>query len=423
MMKQFVVLMILLSAVLSCGQAVYTTVTATLVDSSSQIWANATVIASLRPSPNNPAVPLNNGLTITDSPQTVTTDSSGTFTLILDRTSSITPAGALWTFNIYPNASVKNSSSINLAITGTTLNLSGILSSILIVPSVNASPVINRAYSNTEVIGGNGAVYWDVTANALKGCIIVVNGLCTTWTTIGNFGVPGSHYFIPYNNGGGAFTASSNLQFNDITNTFSTFNLLVANNTILSGTLNVVSDTTLQGNVNINNVGSTLNVAGASSLNGGGNLTGTFSGTPNFSIINFTTGIQLGGSFGVNGQCLQSTGLGTIFGLCNSLGGTPTLAAKSAAGVGATVAAFPIVKDRGGELNLITGSGTTTSGDLFWVTFSSPFSTAAFCTVSMGSNTVPLTVNATTTSMLVGVSGTALSTTSSYTFYYLCSGL
>ena len=59
MKKLLLILMsLLILAVSSFGQAVYTTVTATLIDSSSQLWAGATVIASLRPAPNNPAVPL-----------------------------------------------------------------------------------------------------------------------------------------------------------------------------------------------------------------------------------------------------------------------------------------------------------------------------------------------------------------------------
>ena len=222
MKKLLIFLTSLLALVLNSPAQTYTTVTATLVDSSSQVWANATVIASLRPAPGNPALPLNNGLAITDSPQTALTDGSGSFTLILDDNKAITPAGSLWTFNIFPNASVTNSSSISLQITGTTLSLSGVLSSILTVPSTTALPVINRAYSDSEVVGGPGSVYWNTTANALKGCNFNSN-ICT-WVTIGNLSVPGSHYYIPYNNGSGGFTASSNLQFNDSTNTFSTVN-------------------------------------------------------------------------------------------------------------------------------------------------------------------------------------------------------
>jgi hypothetical protein len=249
-MKQlFIILMSLLvltiSAVNCYSQASYTTVTATLTDSSNQVWSNAVVIATLRPAPNNPSLPLNNGLAITDSPQTALTNNSGAFTLNLDNTSKITPAGALWTFSIYPNATVANGNSISLPITGTSVNLSGVLSSILTVPAVFAAPSVNRAYSATEVTGGVGGIYWDTTANLLKGCATVVLNMCTSWQTIGSFSVPGSHYYIPYNNGSGNFTANSNLQFNDLTNTFSTYNATFNNNvsfpnlTVQTGCLNI----------------------------------------------------------------------------------------------------------------------------------------------------------------------------------------
>src|SRR5208337_1511307 len=219
---------LLILVVSSSGQAVYTTVTATLTDSSTQVWAGATIIASLRPAPNNPAVPLNNGLPITDSPQTAIADGTGTFSLILDSTNKVTPAGALWTFSIYPNATVSNGNSISLPITGTTVNLSGVLSSILTVPNVFAAPSVNRAYSNSEVNGGAGGIYWNTTSNTLNGCIFSL-GICT-WQTIGNLSTPGSHYYIPYNNGSSGFTASVNLQFNDTTNTLSSLNGIFNNN-------------------------------------------------------------------------------------------------------------------------------------------------------------------------------------------------
>jgi len=172
MKRLLIVCSLFLSSVFCYGQASYTTVTATLQDSSLQTWANATVIATLRPAPNNPGIPLNNGLPITDSPQTVVTDGSGAFTLVLDDTSRVTPAGATWIFNIFPNASVINASSITLAITGASVNLSGPLSSILTPPNVFAAPVINRAYNDSQVNGGTGGIYWNTTGNVLKGCVL-----------------------------------------------------------------------------------------------------------------------------------------------------------------------------------------------------------------------------------------------------------
>lgn len=215
-------LLLVLFSTLSCEAQVFTTVTATLQDSSLQTWANATIIATLRPAPNNPGLPLNNGHTITDSPQTVVADGTGTFVLVLDDTSKITPSGATWIFNIYPNATVQNGSSIVLPVTGVSVNYSGVLSSILIPPTVFAAPSINRAYNDTQVNGGTGGIYWNTTTNVIRGCVLSA-GICN-WLNIGSIGVPGNHFYIPYNNGGGSFTASANLQFNDVTNTFTSVN-------------------------------------------------------------------------------------------------------------------------------------------------------------------------------------------------------
>jgi hypothetical protein len=261
MKKLLLILTNLLITAASFGQAAFTTVTGTLVDSSGQVWSNATVIAQLRPAPNNPALPLNNGTSITDSPQTVVTDNTGTFTLILDRTSAITPAGALWTFTVYPNASVQNGSSISLPISGATQNISGVFSSILIVPSVFAAPAINRAYTDGQVTGGTGGIYWNTTQNALKGCVLV--GVTCTWVTIGNLTAPGSHFYVPYNNGSSAFTASINLQFNDLTNTFSTVNGSFGGTLNIGGIATFNNTITQVGQVPINISEITSNASGS----------------------------------------------------------------------------------------------------------------------------------------------------------------
>lgn len=222
MIKSFVHYSLLIIVLgLNCwASASFTTVNATLTDGASQAWANATVIATLRPSPFNPGSPLNNGLPITDSPQTTTTDGSGAFTLNLDDVSHITPAGALWTFCIYPNASVQNGNCINVSVSGTSMNLTGLLSSILTIPVVSALPNVNRAYNVNEVNGGSGGLYWNTTSNLLYGCNW--NGVTCTWVQIGTVGVPGNINQIPFNNGSGGFTASPNLTFNPNTNIFNT---------------------------------------------------------------------------------------------------------------------------------------------------------------------------------------------------------
>jgi hypothetical protein len=343
------------------GQASYTTVTATLTDSNSQIWSGATVIATLRPAPNNPGLPLNNGLAITDSPQTVVTNGAGLFTLILDNTNKITPAGALWTFTIYPNATVTNGSSISLPITGTAVNLSGVLSSILIPPAVFAAPSVNRAYSSSEVTGGSGGLYWDTTANVLKGCYTVGGGACS-WTTIGNIGVPGFHYYIPYNNGIGGFTANINLQFNDATNTFATYNAT------LSGTLGLpLSDGCL--NIASGIVGSYLCVGG----------------TPTITV---------------------GPGAG------NSSGGTAVLNTGSL--------------DKVGGVAVHTGTSTLANSTILTVRYSTPFTTLSSCTVTQQFSAdvygQPISILSGTAAWLIYSGTPALDPSTTYIWYYICQG-
>src|SRR5579859_642557 len=173
----------------------FTNVTATLTDSSAQIWSNATIIVSLRPIPNNPGVPLNSGHPITDSPQTITADGTGTFTVTVDDTSKVTPSGSLWTFTMCPNATVAVCSTISLPVTGVSQNLSASLSSALVTPKVAAAPSINRAYSDAEASGGFGGIYWNTTTNNIKGCPLAFCGP-TGWAAIGGGALTGQYLVI-----------------------------------------------------------------------------------------------------------------------------------------------------------------------------------------------------------------------------------
>lgn len=397
---------ILILSVSLFGQAVYTTVTATLTDSSTQVWSNATIIATLRPAPNNPAVPLNNGQSITDSPQTAITDNTGTFTLNLDSTNKITPAGALWIFTIYPNSTVANGSSISLPVTGATENLSGVLSSILIVPNVYAAPVISRAYSQSEVSSGTGGIYWDTSANTLKGCYTTGNGSCV-WTAIGNYSIPGSHYYIPFNNGVGGFAASVNLQFNNTNNTFTTYNGSFTNNlgvlgaTSLNSTLSVGQDTSL---------GSTLEVTGLATLGGGLDLTGISDGCL---YISFTVVSSV--------SCLVGP---------EGLGGTPTLAPEPGAGTSPTITLSNGSLDKVGVINVTTGTAPATYSPIVGLTFSTPFPTFAACTIGwrigspyFGTAQVPIDIGSDRFGLSIGSGyGSALAANTAYSWSYLCQG-
>lgn len=200
-----------------------TSVTATLTDSSIQVWSNATVTINIVPPFGNPATLLNSGVPIASPNNVITTNSLGTFTISLDDNAKLTPAGSRWNFIICPNATTANCSTGLIFVTGTSQNLSASLSSYLTVPVVNTGPTLQRAYSDNEANGGTGSIYWNTTSGLFKGCYV---GPCpaNSWQALGNLGVPGNSTQIPYNNGSGGFSASPYFAWNNTSNTLFTSN-------------------------------------------------------------------------------------------------------------------------------------------------------------------------------------------------------
>ena len=172
-----------------------------------------------------------------------------------------------------------------------------------------------------------------------------------------------------------------------------------------------------------------ISASGLATLSGGGVLTGSFYGNPIFpGIPNFTTGFQLGGTFGSVGQCPTSTGTGTVWANCASLGGTPTLSASTGAGTGPTLTLLAGSKDKVGGISLTTGSAPATS-TILTLTFSTPFATFASCTFSpAGGSAAAIDASiyiyqATSTSSFILVPGTSnLAATTGYQWSYMCNG-
>ena len=190
--------LIFISCLYTQGQCVgnCTTVTATLQDSSIQTWSNAIVQTIIVPPFGNPAPLLNNGVPIAVPHSTFNADSSGAFTISLDDNSLLTPSGSQWKFILCPNATVTNCSIITLGISGASVDISTQLNNALIVPVVNTVPTIFRGYNDTEALGGQGAVYWRVSDNTLRGCELVI---CpgSGWIAIGGGGGGGSMNISP----------------------------------------------------------------------------------------------------------------------------------------------------------------------------------------------------------------------------------
>ena len=166
-MKKILALLILLTCPLVYSQT-YTTVTATLTDGGGQVWANASVSASIVPPFGNPA-PLTNMGVAPISPVQVFANGSGVFSMQLDDNTVVTPNGSTWVFSICPNATVKVCSQSTQVIHGTTMNLSASLSADLTQPSVQVAPTVSRAYVDSEATAGQGAIYWRTSDNSLRG--------------------------------------------------------------------------------------------------------------------------------------------------------------------------------------------------------------------------------------------------------------
>ena len=153
----FIVSLILISS-LSFGQS-FTSVTTTLTDNTSQVWANASWRAEFVPPFGNPAPPNNNGHPLV-GPQSGFADGTGTFSVSLDDNLVVKPSGSTWRFTLCPNASVSVCSVSTQVIHGASMNLSGSISADLTPVQVSAAPTIFRGYQDSEVNAGQGSAMY-----------------------------------------------------------------------------------------------------------------------------------------------------------------------------------------------------------------------------------------------------------------------
>jgi hypothetical protein len=154
-----------------------TTVTVTLVDTNGQVWSNAFITVEILPPFGNPS-PLNNNGNSVQGMQRLFADGSGVFSVVLDDNLVVAPSGSLQKFTICPNATVPFCTVVTKSVTGATEDLSADINPNLTLVNLNASNPINRAYTDIEVTGGQGSLYWRVTDNHLRG----FNG--TSWQDI-----------------------------------------------------------------------------------------------------------------------------------------------------------------------------------------------------------------------------------------------
>jgi hypothetical protein len=158
--------LILFSAMACSINAQSTTVSATVVDGSGQVWNNGTITVTFLPNPQYPSANYNiNGTSISSSWKTgisYVLDSSGSVTISgVPTSTAITPSGSSWSYTVCPNATF-NCSVINIPTIGATQNISSTLTAALSLISLSGTP-LPKAYADSEIktVQTQGSTYYN----------------------------------------------------------------------------------------------------------------------------------------------------------------------------------------------------------------------------------------------------------------------
>jgi hypothetical protein len=143
-----------------------TNVTATIIDSTGQVWANGSYSITFVPNPQQPGQYYWEGVPFSPQKYTGGMNGSGAMTVTLPDNGTITPAGSSWAFVLCANTSAP-CSTVTTPVTGPTQDFSAQFSSMVVPPQVYATPLV-RSYSNAEVSApplNQGGQYYNVTQN------------------------------------------------------------------------------------------------------------------------------------------------------------------------------------------------------------------------------------------------------------------
>jgi hypothetical protein len=170
-MFKYLLMFLILGSSLASAQSL--SVTATITDTDGQTWNNGTFSVQIF-SPNG--TPYYNGTPVSRALQMGSMNGSGVLSVTLNNTSTITPSGALYTWTICPQASVKCSTFNTQVIT---TNLSTLLSSLVTTPRF-AAGYSNYGYLDAEITPTPtaGLTYYNVTSGLLR----YYNG--STWSPL-----------------------------------------------------------------------------------------------------------------------------------------------------------------------------------------------------------------------------------------------
>lgn len=305
MFKKLIALFILGCPFVAFGQLL--SVTATLTDSDSTLWKNATCTVAVN-SPNG--APFFGTTPVPTAPQACSVNGSGVLSTSIYNTSTITPTGATYTFSIQ-SATSATASTFQTAVTAAnqTSNLSGLITA----PRFNASVAFAYGYVDAEAIAiAPGAQYYNTTTPAGR-----------VWT--------GSAWAA---SGGGSGGCTNNCTFTGTT-IVTTLEAGDSNNLVLFGGSGGYNGVGFNGNTaSPNLIGITANSSAATDSN-------MYLQVPSGGVFQFLIAGGLSGSITVSGfnfgsnpvpvitpsptanaaVCVKTTGPPVILGLCSSVVG------------------------------------------------------------------------------------------------------
>ena len=142
MIKKLVLFLFSITTGLALAQS--TTVSVTVVDSSSQVWANGTISYTFlgNGSYSGPYQWQNANLpNIYLQPTVVALDGTGSASFTIPTSTTISPSGSSWAITVCPNATVPVCQTVNIPTSGSTQNISSQVTAVIGTISVAAATI------------------------------------------------------------------------------------------------------------------------------------------------------------------------------------------------------------------------------------------------------------------------------------------
>lgn len=210
------------------------TVTATIQDPTTQIFANGTCTIQFVPTPGVPG-PFSDGINTYSAGTTVpcSLDGTGSFSVSVHRNDFINPSGSKWQFTVCPNADA-TCTQVVIAIVSASINVSSTINAAVPIIAVQAGRSNPRAYQDSEIITvpNAGQQYWNTSSSLMR-----------FWT--------GSTWVSALISGSTPTFATLNVTGNTTTGSLNTGSIVNTGNETIGGTLGVTGNATVGGNLGV----------------------------------------------------------------------------------------------------------------------------------------------------------------------------